>query len=178
MKLDENPSHALRPEEDAMTAMYESAGRSPRPTLNASRLWAGGAATAVIAALIVIVGILVGRGLFGVEVLAPKGAGVWGDASTFWYAFGAAMLSLVATGLIHLLMLYTPKPMRFFGWVMVLSTVVAMLGPFVTDNDLGPRLYTAGLNFVLGIAIGTLTAGSARSALRPMTTRPLPPTYR
>jgi hypothetical protein len=151
-----------------MTAMYQPASSAPRPGLNASRLWAGGAATAVVAALIAIVGILVGRGLFDVAVLAPKGAGVWGDASTFWYAFGAAALSLVATGLMHLLLLFTPKPMRFFSWVMVLATVVAMLGPFVTDNDLGPRLFTAGLNFFLGVAIGSLVAGNAHAAVRPM----------
>ncbi|MEV4641437.1 DUF6069 family protein [Actinoplanes sp. NPDC049548] len=151
-----------------MTAMYQSASPSPRPELNAGRLWAGGAATAVVAALIAIVGILIGRGLFGVEVLAPKGAGVWGDASTGWYALGAAMLSLLATGVMHLLLLFTPRPMLFFGWVMTLATVVAMLAPFVTDQDLGSRLFTAGLNFILGVAIGSLVAGSAHTAVRPL----------
>src|SRR4051812_2376248 len=107
-----------------MTAMYESAGGPTRTTVNAGRLWAGGLATAVVAALIALAGILVGRGLFGVEVLAPKGAGVWGDADTGWYALAAALGALAATGLIHLLLLYTPKPMRFFGWVMTLVTVV------------------------------------------------------
>jgi len=57
--------------------------------------------------------------------------------------------------------------MRFFAWVMVLTTVVAMLAPFVTEHDLRSRLFTVGLNFVLGIAIGTLISGSARSATRP-----------
>lgn len=149
-----------------MTAMYQSASPSPRPALNAGRLWAGGAATAVVAALIAIVGVLVGRGLFNVDVLAPKGAGVWGDARTGWYALGAAMLSLVATGVMHLLLMFTPRPMLFFGWVMTLATVVAMLAPFVTDQDLGSRLFTAGLNFVLGVAIGSLVAGSAHTAVR------------
>jgi hypothetical protein len=102
-------------QEDTMTAMYESADKPPRPTVNAGPLRAGGAATAIVAALIAIVGLLVGRGLFGVEVLAPKGSGVWGDADTGWYALGAATCSVAATGLIQLLLLYTPKPMRFFS---------------------------------------------------------------
>lgn len=42
------------------------------------RLWAGGAATAVVAALIAVVGILIARGVFGVPVLAPEGEGTWG----------------------------------------------------------------------------------------------------
>jgi hypothetical protein len=161
-----------------MTAMYQPAGRPAQPVVNASRLWAGGAATAVVAALIAVVGILVGRGLFDVAVLAPKGSGVWGDASTVWYALGAAALSLVATGVMHLLLLYTPRPMRFFGWVISLATVLAMLAPFVTDNDLGPRLFTAVLNLILGVAIGSLIAGSARSAVRVVPAQPAPRPYR
>jgi Family of unknown function (DUF6069) len=158
-----------------MTAMYPS-GAPARPVVNAGRLWAGGLATALVAALIAVVGILVGRGLFGVEVLAPKGAGVWGDASTGWYAFGAALVGLAATGLMHLLLISTPKPMRFFGWVVTLATVVAMLLPFVTEEDLGSRLFTAGLNFVLGVAIGSLVAGTARTAVQTVV-RPAPRPY-
>ena len=137
---------------------------TPRPAVNAGKLWAGGAATAVVAALIAIAGILFGRGLFDIDVLAPKGQGTWGDASTGWYALGAAGAALAATGLAHVLIITTPRPMRFFGWVVGLSTVVAMLAPFVTDASLGARMYTAGLNFVLGVAIGSLIAGVARTA--------------
>jgi len=148
----------------------------PRPVLNAGRLWAGGAATALVAALIAVVGILFGRGVFDVEVLAPKGDGVWGDASTGWYAAGAAAAALLATALIQLLILTTPRPMRFFGWVIGLATVAAMLMPFITDESRGSRWYTAGLNLVLGIAIGTLVSGVAKSALRPALMRPAPTT--
>lgn len=144
----------------------------PSPTVNAGKLWAGGAATAAVAALIAIAGILLGRGLFDIEVLAPKGQGVWGDASTGWYALGAAMSALAATGLIHVLILTTPRPMRFFGWVLALATVVAMLAPFVTDAALGVRMYTAGLNFVLGVAIGSLVAGTAKTSIIPVAPRP------
>src|SRR5690349_18282542 len=103
---------------------------TPRPAVNAGKLWAGGAATAAVAALVAIAGILLGRGLFDIDVLAPQGRGVWGDASTGWYALGAAGAALAATGLAHVLILTTPRPMRFFGWVVGLSTVVAMLAPF------------------------------------------------
>jgi hypothetical protein len=72
--------------------------------------------------------------------------------------------------------------MRFFGWVIGLATVAAMLAPFITTEDRGSRWYTAGLNLVLGVAIGTLVAGVAKSALRPPViqpaTRPTPPPYR
>ena len=149
----------------------------PNPTVNAGKLWAGGTATAAVAALIAVAGILLGRGVFGVDVLAPKGAGTWGDASTGWYALGAAGSALTATGLIHGLILTTPRPMRFFCWVIALATAVAMLAPFATDGSLGSRMYTAGLNFVLGVAIGSLVAGVARTAIIPVQPRPVPRPY-
>ncbi|WP_034217759.1 DUF6069 family protein [Actinoplanes subtropicus] len=147
----------------------------PQPVLNAGRLWAGGAATALVAALIAVIGILFGRGVLDVEVLARKADGVWGDASTGWYAAGAAAAALLATALVQLLILTTPRPLRFFGWVIALATVLAMLMPFVTDESRGSRWYTAGLNLVLGVAIGTLVAGVAKSSLRPA---PAPIPYR
>ncbi|GAA3383615.1 DUF6069 family protein [Cryptosporangium minutisporangium] len=157
-----------------MTGMNAPMTPAPRPAVNAGLLWGGGAATAAVAALIAIVGILVGRGLFDVAVLAPEENGVWGDASTGWYAVMAALAALVATGIAHVLLLTTPRPMSFFGWVVGLATVAAMLAPFVTDASLGSRLYTAGLNFVLGLAIGSLVAGTARSAVVRAPARPAP----
>jgi hypothetical protein len=151
-----------------MTAAYRPAPAPRQPPLSAGKLWAGGLATAVVAALIAAGGILVGRGIFGVNVLAPKGAGVWGDARTVWYALGAAAAGITATAVVHLLLLYAPRPMRFFGWVMAMATVVSMAGPFVADEDRASSLYTATLNLVLGVAIGSLVAGSARAAVRPV----------
>jgi hypothetical protein len=47
-------------------------GRSPARTVDARQLWSGGAATAVVAALIALAGILVCRWLFNIPVLAPR----------------------------------------------------------------------------------------------------------
>ena len=147
-----------------MPAAYHYDVPAQRPAVDAARLWTGGAATALVAALLTLVGILLIRGLFGIPVLAPKGAGAWGDASTGWYAFGAAVAALVATGLMHLLLLFTPRPLRFFGWIVALVTVAMVLAPFTTDQSRASTVATAALNLVLGIAIGSLVAGSARSA--------------
>lgn len=160
-----------------MTGMNAPIDPRPSPTVNAGKLWAGGAATAAVAALIAIAGILLGRGLFGIYVLAPKGQGVWGDASTGWYALGAALSALAATGLLQVLLATTPRPMRFFGWVIALATAVGMLAPFVTNAGLGARMYTSGLNLVLGVAIGSLVAGTGRSAIVPVAARPAPRPY-
>ena len=100
-----------------------------RPPVDAARLWTGGLATAVVAALIAVVGVVIARGLFDVPVLAPEREGVLGDSTTVRLAVLAAAAALVATGLMHLLLLSTPRPFRFFTWIVSLLTLLAVLGP-------------------------------------------------
>src|SRR5271154_3419024 len=129
-------------------------------------LWAGGVATAVVAALIALAGILIIRWLFTIPILAPKQSGAWGDASTAMYVLSAAGAALVATALMHLLLLTTPRPQVFFAWIIGLATVVAVVFPFSTTADLAAKFATALVNLVLGIAIGTLTTQVAGRAVR------------
>lgn len=134
--------------------------------VDAGRLWAGGAATAVVAALIAIVGILISRGIVDVAVLAPKGSGAWGNANTVAYAVCAFAFGLVATGLIHVLLMYTPSPYMFFGWIIGLCTLVGALAPFATSADVAPQVSTAIINAVIGLAVWSLTLSAARRSVR------------
>jgi hypothetical protein len=138
-----------------------------RPTVNARTLWSGGAATALVAALVAVVGVVVARGLFHIPVLAPKGKGTFGDASTWQLALAAAVAALVATGLLHVLLLSTPQPLAFFGWIVALVTAVAVLVPFTANAQLSAKVATAVINLLIGIAIGSLVSGvGARSLTR------------
>lgn len=140
--------------------------RSSQPKVDARRLWSGGLAAAVIAALVAIVGILVARGIFDVEVLAPKRDGAWGDADTGYYALGAAAATLLATGLIHLLILFVPRYSLFFGWIMVLATAIGVVVPFGLNADTSAKVATSLINLALGITIGSLVSAVANSAVR------------
>lgn len=140
----------------------QRAARSPG--LNAARLWAGGAATAVVAALTAVVAILVVRGLLDIPVLAPKGDGVWGNANTVTYALVTGAIALAATALLQLLAATTPSYLRFFGWIMTLVTAVAVVVPLSLDASLASRVATAAINLVLGLAITFALSGVARSA--------------
>ena len=146
----------------------ETAGSSDR-WVDAKTLWSGGAATALVAALIALVGILVCRWLFNVPILAPRQDGAWGDASTAGYAGAAAAAALVATAIMHLLLLATPRPRLFFTWIIGLATVIAVVFPFSTSAPLSQKVATAIINLVLGCAIGSLISGvAARSIRRPI----------
>ena len=116
---------------------------SPGSTVDARQLWSGGAATALVAALIALVGILVYRWLLGIPILAPRQDGAWGDASTAGYAIAAAAAALSATAIMHLLLLTTPRPQMFFTWVVGLATVIAVVYPFSTTAPLSQKVGTA-----------------------------------
>jgi hypothetical protein len=134
--------------------------------VDARPLWTGGLATAAVAALTAVVGILIARSVFSIPVLAPEGHWVWGDAPTSDYALGAAVTALVATGLIHLLVLYAPRPSLFFGWIMVLAIVAGVVAPFA-DNPAGSAEWaTAAINLAIGAAVWALVAAAASSAVR------------
>ena len=53
-----------------------------RPRVEAGRLWAGGLATAVVAALIALVGVLIVRAVLRISLYAPATAGAFGGEKT------------------------------------------------------------------------------------------------
>src|SRR5215212_1740974 len=103
----------------------------PRPRLEVGRLWAGGVATAVVAALIALVGVLIVRAVLRIALYAPKEAGALGDGDTVVLCVAAAAAALAATGLVHLLLLATPRPLSYFSWIVGLLTAVAVVMPLL-----------------------------------------------
>jgi hypothetical protein len=130
-------------------------------------------ATAVVAALIALVGILICRWTLHIPILAPAGDGAWGNAHTAEYALVSAVIAIIAGGLLYLLVLGTPQPNMFFDWIMGLATLAAVVYPFSTAAPLDQKAATAIVDLVLGIAITTLLAAVAARAVR----RPVPPAY-
>jgi len=140
--------------------------RPTRPQVDAGKLWPGGLATAVVAGLVALVGVLVCRWLFGIPLLAPKSDGAYGDVHTTALVLVAAAAALVATALAHLLLLSTPRPLTFFSWIIGLATVLAVLLPFSTSAPLTAKVATAVVDLVLGVAIGSLISGVAARSVR------------
>ncbi|HEY9376085.1 MAG TPA: DUF6069 family protein [Jiangellaceae bacterium] len=124
----------------------------------AGRLWAGGLATALIAALTAVVGVLITTGILDLEVLAPPG---FTNSEAANYAIAAAVAALLATALIHLLIVSTPRPFAYFRWIMGLLILAATLIPFASSSALSTKVATGAINLVVGIAIASLTSGTA-----------------
>ena len=110
---------------------------------------------------------MIARGVFDIPVLAPERAGITGDASTWQYAGAAFVAALVATVLVHLLLLVTPRPLKFFTWIVGLATTLVTVMPFTQRADLAAQVATAVINLVVGIMIGSLLRSVAVRAVRP-----------
>jgi Family of unknown function (DUF6069) len=136
---------------------------SQRPVVDASRLWAGGFATALVAALIAAVGVLIATGLFDAEVIAPGG---FTETEAVNYAIAAAIAALLATALIQLLIAAVPRPFAYFNWITGLAVVVVTLLPFASSQELSTKVATALINLVTGVAIASLTSGTAARLAR------------
>jgi hypothetical protein len=133
---------------------------------DSGQFWAGGVATAIVAALIALVGILICRWTLKIPILAPASDGAWGSAHTGEYVLVAACIALVATGLLYLLVLGTPQPDMFFRWIMGLATLAAVVYPFSTGAPLEQKAATAIVDLVLGVAIISLLSATAARAIR------------
>jgi Family of unknown function (DUF6069) len=152
-----------------------SGAGSSRVRPDSGQFWAGGVATAVVAALIALVGILICRWTLNIPILAPAGDGAWGDAHTGEYVLVAALVALVAAGLLYLLMLSTPQPALFFRWIIGLVTLIAVVYPFSSGAPLDQKVATAAVNLVLGVAIGSLLTATSARAIRRNGPRPSDP---
>jgi len=148
-----------------MIAMSGSVQHTPhrraRPGVDAGKLWSGGAASAVVTGLLALAGVLISRWLFDLPVLAPKGDGTYGNVRTTAFVLAAAVGALLATGLVHLLMLAVPRPLLFFGWIIGLVTAIIVAFPFSTSAALEAKIATAIVDLVIGVATGVLVSGAA-----------------
>lgn len=139
-------------------------GRTRR--FSAVRLWAGGVAVALVAALAAAVAMLLVRGVLEIPVFAPERQGTMALASTGQLALGAALAALLTTAVVQLLLLATPQPGRFLAWIIALGTAAMMLVPFTYDASWEAKAGTAGVYLVIGVVIGTLMSTVARTASR------------
>lgn len=138
-----------------------------RVSVDASRLWTGGAATAVVVALVAFIGVLIIRGVFGVPVIAPGNTpGAIDYVGAVWVAAFSVLGALLATALAHVLLVVAPRPMVFFGWIIGLVTLVMVVWPFSVEVATEVRVANAALYLVIGVAIGSLLVNAANGAVR------------
>lgn len=160
-----------RPPNSPLTPASARARSAPSPasgwTVDSARLWRGAVPAALVGALVAVVGLLVIRDLLGVPVLRRTDSKDLIQASTLWYIVAAAVAAVVATGLLHLLLRYTPRPFAFYGWLTGLAIAIVTLLPLTFPASTETRVATAVLNLVIGVVVATLVAGVGRTVASP-----------
>jgi hypothetical protein len=102
--------------------------------VDAGGLWGDGFATACVAALVAVAGVLIFQGVLGIRLVRP--ALLVDVAHTFAgdWALTALLAALAATGVAHALTLATPRPARF-GWIVAVATVCGAAAPFAIGSE-------------------------------------------
>jgi hypothetical protein len=131
-------------------------GDPARVSVDAGRLWTGGLATALVAALTAWVGVLLALGVLDVNLATTAVVLHVSDSLGLNYAVTAFLAAVAATGLAHLLSVTTPRPRSFFSWIVGLVTVAAMILPFTRDGATASRVAVSIINLVVGLCIGSL----------------------
>lgn len=165
---------SYRPTAGGAPGRYAPAGnpRNDRPVVNASRLWTGGVVAALISAGVALVAFLIVHGILDLPMLGVKPGGAVFQGTAVGYALVSAAAALLATGVMHLLLIGTPRPFFYFGWIGGLCTAIATLVPLVTSQSWEAKGATAVANLVIGIAITALVSGTARTAVERPGVRP------
>ena len=138
--------------------------------MSTRRLWAGGGATALVAAGVGVVGVLFVRGVLNIPILSAKGGLV--NQAMAVVPLSAGLAALVATALLHLLLLTTPRPVSFFSAICAIAIAIVVLQVFLAGGTREDQVATAMLYVVIGGTVITLLSGVARTAVQLALVRP------
>jgi hypothetical protein len=120
------------------------------------RYWVGAALTAVIAALVGVIGAVVAHGIVHVPMMVN--ATVFGLAS--------AGLALVAAALYDGMLHVAPRPTAYYASVAALVTTLATLLPFTMAATLHSQIVMAAMNLGVGLVAVILIPMAAVNARR------------
>ena len=148
-------------------------GRTPRTgerKLDTGQFLAAGVAVAAVAGVAGWVVYLVGQAFSDGEIRVPPNPGATGtEVLTGATVFRTGLLAgLIATALLWVLLLLVPQPTRFFGWIVSLLTIAAVLVPFTYHMTTPSKIWVALINLVIGLVVLTLLLGIVPKVMKPV----------
>lgn len=152
--------------DDARLQPVTSGTEDPRLGLEIGRFWAGALATMLVAALIGLAAHFILEEVLGLEI--QKQADLFGTGSDLmaWIVAGL-LFALAAAAVLYLLVMSTPRPRSFFGWVVVLATVILAAVPFADRADPVEAVLAAIVWVIIGSAVWSLLTGTlSRTVVR------------
>lgn len=118
----------------------------------------------VVAAGVGIVCMLIIRLVLDIPVLAPGSGAPVVQHQSATVPIGAAVAALIATALLHLLLLTTPRPVSFFVAIGGLATAIMIVEVFLISGPWQEQVATAVMYAVIAVVTLSLLTGVARAA--------------
>jgi hypothetical protein len=131
------------------------------PKLDQVRYWVGAGITAVITALVSLVGLVIAQGILRVPVdigSNPVHAAAYGLCAAGIALLGAALFD----GMLHI----APRPLTYYSWLAAIVTVLAGLLPFTGSAGLHSQIALSITNVCVGIIVTLLVPVAASNARR------------
>ena len=110
-----------------------------------------------MAALVGVVGVIVLEQILRIDLVYRDPFGF--DSAMAAFVTGGIVVAVGAGAMLHLLVLTTPRPKAFFGWILGLATLVATLLPLTWTENVGSAVATGVVNLLMGIAVWSLLTG-------------------
>ncbi|MFI2366760.1 hypothetical protein [Promicromonospora sp. NPDC019610] len=148
-----------QPPADARVQPVTTGTENPRLGLEVGRYWAGALATMLVAALIGLAASFILEEVLNLEIQPQADLLATGSDTMAWVVAGA-LFALLAAIVLYLLVLSTPRPRAFFGWVVALATVILAMVPFAGQADLVPAVLAAVVWIIIGSAVYSLLTGT------------------
>lgn len=150
--------------DEALVQPVTSGTQDPRLGLEVGRFWAGALATMLVAALIGLAAHFILEEVLGLEI--QEQADLFGTGSDLMsWVLAGALFALAAAVVLYLLVMSTPRPRSFFGWVIVLATVILAAVPFADRADIVEAVLAAVVWVIIGSAVWSLLTGTLSRTL-------------
>lgn len=153
------PTRPVGDTPDETVQPVTSGTQDPRLGLEVGRFWAGALATMLVAALIGLAAEFILEEVLNLEIQAQADLFGTGSDLMAWVVAGI-LFALVAAIVLYLLVMSTPRPRSFFGWVVGLATVILAAVPFAGEFELAPAILAAVVWIVIGSAVYSLLTGT------------------
>ncbi len=151
-------NHQFAPATQPTTAR-SAAGSDDR--IDQIRYWVGAGITAVLAALVSLIALVIAQGIVHVPVVLGSNS-----VHAAVYGIAAAGIALLAAGLFDAMLQVAPRPLTYYSWLAAIITVLATLLPFTANVGLHSQIALAATNFAVGVVITLLVPIAASNARR------------
>jgi uncharacterized membrane protein YhaH (DUF805 family) len=133
------------------------------PRIDQARYWVGAAMTAVVTALLGVIGLIIAHDIVHAPVQLGSGAAAT-PVPAATYGLVAAAIVFAAAAVYNALLHICPRPTVYYSWLISVLTLLAVLLPFTTTAALTSHIVFAATNLMVGLSVLLLVPMAAVNA--------------